>query len=61
MLHPIEDRAGAVRAGDEARTRFLSAQGYRVLRFWNHDVLGNTDGVIEQITAALAGARATRP
>ena len=38
---------------DAARTRFLQAQGYRVLRFWNPDVLKLTDGVIEQIAAAL--------
>jgi hypothetical protein len=25
-----------------------------VLRFWNHDVLGNTDGVLERIAEALS-------
>jgi very-short-patch-repair endonuclease len=42
-------------AADEKRSRFLEAQGYRVLRFWNHDVLGNTDGVLERIAEALSG------
>lgn len=41
-------------AADEKRSRFLEAQGYRVLRFWNHDVLGNTDGVLERIAEALS-------
>ena len=30
---------------DQARTRLIEAEGYRVLRFWNHDVLANDDGV----------------
>jgi len=38
---------------DEARTRWLESQGYRVLRFWNNDVLSNTDAVLEQILVAL--------
>jgi very-short-patch-repair endonuclease len=40
-------------AADERRYRFLEAQGYRVLRFWNHDVLGNTEAVLERIVEAL--------
>jgi very-short-patch-repair endonuclease len=39
---------------DEARTRFIQAQGYRVLRFRNNDVLSNTDGVLERITQSLS-------
>ncbi len=46
--------AEASQAYDEARTRFLGTQGYRVLRFWNHELLGNIDGVIQSIAAALA-------
>ena len=34
---------------DEARTRFLEKAGFRVIRFWNNDVLANTDGVLEAI------------
>ena len=29
------------------------SQGYRVLRFWNNDVLENTEGVAEAILSAL--------
>ena len=36
-------------AYDAARTAFLEQQGFRVLRFWNNDVLGNTEGVLEEI------------
>ena len=28
-----------------ARTQFLESQGYRILRFWNNDVLANPEGV----------------
>jgi len=34
---------------DQKRTELLEARGYRVLRFWNSDVLSNTDGVLEEI------------
>ena len=42
------------RAYDEARTRFIEAQGFRVLRFWNNEVLGNAGGVIHLIASSLA-------
>ena len=38
---------------DERRTAFLTAEGYRVLRFWNNDVLGNIDGVLTRISREL--------
>ncbi|MDO8837837.1 MAG: endonuclease domain-containing protein [Parvibaculum sp.] len=38
---------------DERRTRFLESKGYRVIRFWNPDVLTNTDGVLEMILTEL--------
>ena len=38
---------------DAARSRWLSTKGYAVLRFWNHDVLANMEGVLETIVAAL--------
>ena len=41
---------------DEKRTAWLEDQGYRVLRFWNNDVLANTDGVIEVIQRFLQRA-----
>lgn len=34
---------------DIDRTRWLEAQGYRVLRFWNGDVLANIDAVAQVI------------
>lgn len=39
---------------DEQRTRHLQAKGYRVLRFWNNDVLTNIESVLEVVIEALA-------
>jgi very-short-patch-repair endonuclease len=36
---------------DKQRDAYLIAQGYCVLRFWNNDVLANTNGVLERILA----------
>jgi very-short-patch-repair endonuclease len=40
-------------AGDAVRDQWLNGHGYQVLRFWNNDVLGNIDGVLEAIANAL--------
>ena len=40
---------------DSQRTERLNTQGFRVLRFWNSDVLLETDGVMETIFNALTG------
>ena len=40
---------------DAERTGLIEAEGYRVLRFWNSDVLGNPDGVHSAIAEALVG------
>jgi very-short-patch-repair endonuclease len=42
---------------DEARTRFIGAQGYCVLRFWNNDVLANIDGVLTRVAEVLSQGR----
>jgi very-short-patch-repair endonuclease len=34
---------------DVERTKHLEAKGYRVLRFWNHDVMNNIDAVLNTI------------
>jgi very-short-patch-repair endonuclease len=40
-------------ASDIRRQREIEAAGYRVLRFWNNDVLGNLDSVLNEIQNAL--------
>lgn len=39
---------------DDQRTAFLEAQGYRVIRFWNNEVMTNLDGVLGALSEALA-------
>jgi very-short-patch-repair endonuclease len=38
---------------DDRRTKFLEQKGFRVVRFWNNDALGNTEGVLERILELL--------
>jgi very-short-patch-repair endonuclease len=38
---------------DRRRTQFLVQKGYTVLRFWDHDILINTEVVLQQIADAL--------
>jgi len=45
---------------DARRDQWLAAHGYRVLRFWNNDILTNLDGVLETIAAALEKCMAPR-
>jgi very-short-patch-repair endonuclease len=45
-------------ASDQARDRWMAENGFRVLRFWNHEVLGNVDGVLERIVEEVSAARA---
>ena len=39
---------------DSRRTSYLESQGFRLIRFWNNDVLQNPDGVWTIIEEALA-------
>jgi len=39
--------------GDAARTIELASRGYRLIRFWNSDVIDNLAGVLERITNEL--------
>jgi very-short-patch-repair endonuclease len=41
-------------AGDRVRDTWLQGAGFRVLRFWNTDVLANIDGVIEVVLKHLS-------
>jgi very-short-patch-repair endonuclease len=39
---------------DVERDRWLSSAGYRVVRFWNNDVLKNPSGVLEALLSELS-------
>ncbi len=42
---------------DAGRTRIIEAHGYRVIRFWNNEVLGNIDDVLTMIAQEISIAR----
>ncbi|HXL66244.1 MAG TPA: DUF559 domain-containing protein [Xanthobacteraceae bacterium] len=44
------------RSRDQARTRWLEKEGYRVLRFWNNEIIANIDGVMAMIYAEVYGS-----
>uniref|UniRef100_Q07IA0 DUF559 domain-containing protein n=1 Tax=Rhodopseudomonas palustris (strain BisA53) TaxID=316055 RepID=Q07IA0_RHOP5 len=46
------DEAGLKR--DEIRTQWLQSEGYRVIRFWNNDVMSKTDAVLDAIHTMIA-------
>ena len=41
------------RARDLKRTEWLESRGYRVVRFWNNEVMTNLEGVWDALTASL--------
>ncbi len=46
---------------DASRTDSLQRLGFRVLRFWNNDVLINTEAVMEQLRTALIETPSPQP
>lgn len=43
-----------MKSKDAQRDAFLIQKGFRVLRFWNNEVLGNIEGVMERIWATAS-------
>jgi very-short-patch-repair endonuclease len=46
---------------DAERSKFIEAKGYRVLRFWNNDVLSNVGAVLEEIERAIIATPTPNP
>jgi len=46
---------------DAERDKWLRSQGFRVLRFWNNEVLGNINGVLEVIRKELYTSKKSSP
>jgi very-short-patch-repair endonuclease len=42
---------------DEERTKYFESIGYKVIRFWNNDVMKDIDGVIRAIIQATESER----
>jgi very-short-patch-repair endonuclease len=41
-------------AYDQRRSQWLEKEGFRVIRFWNHEVLNQLDSVLDAISEALS-------
>jgi very-short-patch-repair endonuclease len=54
LIIEVDGGQHAENARDAERDRWLESKGYRILRFWNSDVLRNRNGVLETIVAAAA-------
>jgi very-short-patch-repair endonuclease len=48
------------RASDARRDEWLKSKSYRVLRFWNSEVLKNRDGVLARIADAISASPPSR-
>ena len=46
---------------DAQRTRVIESYGFRVIRFWNNDVLGNLEGVVAEIERVIAALPSPDP
>src|ERR1044072_915292 len=53
LVIEVDGGQHADNARDARRDAYLAGEGYRVLRFWNNDVLANRDGVLLTILDAL--------
>ena len=53
LIIELDGGQHATSKSDSARDAFLVAEGWRLLRFWNNDVLSNRSGVLEAIQQAL--------
>jgi very-short-patch-repair endonuclease len=54
LIVEIDGGQHAERVSEDAvRTKVLEESGYHVIRFWNHDVLGNIDRVLESLIQEL--------
>ena len=46
---------------DQRRTDFLQAQGYKVIRFWNNDVIDRIEGVVQEIESVISDMPSPNP
>jgi len=55
LIDGIDGGQHAGNAGDKQRHAWLKTRGFEVMRFWNNEVLKNTNGILELIVKALDG------
>ena len=53
-MHAIQDKARQLRKTQtDAGTSYLESKGFTVMRFWNHEVLTETEAMLEKILNLL--------
>ncbi|TXC71127.1 endonuclease domain-containing protein [Sphingomonas ginsenosidivorax] len=55
------DSHGHSERADAARTRYIEDMGYRVIRFWNNDVMERLEGVVGEIERVLGDSPSPSP
>jgi very-short-patch-repair endonuclease len=60
LIVEVDGGQHASSSSDVERTAFLNSAGYLVLRFWNNDVMSNTNGVLKEIARTPALCREGR-
>lgn len=60
-LDGIQHGTGDAIEYDTERTKFLEVLGLKVVRYWNHDVLGRTDVVLEDLWWRCSELKQTSP
>jgi len=53
LIVEVDGGQHAMPQADAKRTAWLESEGYRVIRFWNNDVLKNTEGVLQSFYETL--------
>ncbi|MDB5527198.1 MAG: uncharacterized protein JWR51_301 [Devosia sp.] len=53
LIVELDGSQHADNAYDVARDTYLRAQGFRLLRFWNNDILARPEHILEAVWAAL--------
>ena len=53
LIIEVDGGQHAESACDRVRDKYLHDRNYRIMRFWNNEVMSNMDGVLETISSAL--------
>jgi very-short-patch-repair endonuclease len=53
LIIEVDGGQHADSASDRRRDAYLNLLGYRVVRVWNNDVIGNLEGVLQMLSAEL--------
>ncbi len=54
LIIELDGGQHAITQDDAKRTEYLNMKGYKVIRFWDHDILQNGESVLKTILAHLA-------